>query len=33
MGAFGRGKLGAMLFGGVSRYVLQHQNVPVLMSH
>lgn len=33
MGAFGRGKLGAMLFGGVSQYVLEHQSVPVLMSH
>ena len=33
MGAFGRGNLGAMLFGGVSRYVLEHQTVPVLMSH
>jgi nucleotide-binding universal stress UspA family protein len=33
MGAFGRGKLGAMLFGGVSSYVLRHQTMPVLMSH
>lgn len=33
MGAFGRGNIGAMLFGGVSRYVLEHQTVPVLMSH
>src|SRR5690625_2842195 len=33
MGAFGRGKLGAMLFGGVSQYILEHQSVPVLMSH
>lgn len=33
MGAFGRAKLRALLFGGVARYVLEHQNVPVLMSH
>ena len=33
MGAFGRGNLGALLFGGVSRYILEHQTVPVLMSH
>ncbi len=33
MGAFGRGKLGSLLFGGVSRYVLEHQTVPVMMSH
>ena len=33
MGAFGRGKLGAMLFGGTSRHILEHQTVPVLMSH
>lgn len=33
MGAFGRGKLGAMLFGGVSQYILEHQSIPVLMSH
>lgn len=33
MGAFGRAKLGALLFGGVSQYVLENQNVPVLMSH
>lgn len=33
MGAFGRGKLGAMLFGGVSSHILQHQKVPILMSH
>lgn len=33
MGAFGRGKLGSLLFGGVSQYILEHQSVPVLMSH
>ena len=33
MGAFGRGKLGALLFGGVSQHILEHQTVPVFMSH
>ena len=33
MGAFGRGKLGDLLFGGVSRYVLENQTVPVMMAH
>lgn len=33
MGAFGRGKLGDMLFGGVTRYILQNMTVPVLISH
>jgi nucleotide-binding universal stress UspA family protein len=33
MGAFGRAKLGALLFGGVSQYILEHQTVPVMMSH
>lgn len=33
MGAFGRGKLGALLFGGVSHHVLDHQTLPVFMSH
>lgn len=33
MGAYGRGNIGALLFGGVSRYVLEHQTVPVMMSH
>ncbi|MCG6122543.1 MAG: universal stress protein [Microvirga sp.] len=33
MGAFGRAKLGALLFGGVSQYILENQCVPVLMSH
>src|SRR5690606_31203776 len=28
MGAFGRGKLGDLLFGGVSSYVLENQIVP-----
>lgn len=33
MGAYGRGKFGALLFGGVTRHVLHHMNVPVLLSH
>jgi nucleotide-binding universal stress UspA family protein len=33
MGAYGRGKLSSMLFGGVTRHVLQNMNVPVLISH
>ncbi len=33
MGAYGRGTFGAQLFGGVTRYILEHQNVPVLLSH
>lgn len=33
MGAYGRAKFGAQFFGGVTRYVLQHHTVPVLLSH
>ncbi|MGD9669574.1 MAG: universal stress protein [Hyphomicrobiaceae bacterium] len=33
MGAYGRAKFGAQFFGGVTRYVLQNQMVPVLLSH
>ncbi|MCH9751060.1 MAG: universal stress protein [Alphaproteobacteria bacterium] len=33
MGAFGRGKLGAMLFGSMTTSVLASMNVPVLVSH
>lgn len=33
MGAFGRGKLGAMLFGSMTTGVLASMNVPVLVSH
>lgn len=33
MGAFGRNRLGSLLFGGVSQYILENQTVPVLMSH
>lgn len=33
MGAYGRAKFGAQLFGGVTRHVLQHHTIPVLLSH
>jgi nucleotide-binding universal stress UspA family protein len=33
MGAYGRSRLREMVLGGVSREVLQHMTVPVLMSH
>ncbi len=33
MGAFGRAKFGALLFGGVTRRVLENTTVPVLMSY
>lgn len=33
MGAYGRGKFGGMLFGGVTRHLLLKMNVPVLLSH
>ena len=33
MGAYGRAKFGVQIFGGVTRYILEHQNVPVLLSH
>ncbi len=33
MGAFGRSKLGAALFGGVTRHILENMNVPLLVSH
>lgn len=33
MGAYGRAKFGAQFFGGVTRYILQHHKVPVLLSH
>lgn len=33
MGAYGRRKFGTLLFGGVTRHILQHMNVPVLLSH
>lgn len=33
MGAYGGGQLGSLLFGGVTEYVLENMNVPVLLSH
>jgi nucleotide-binding universal stress UspA family protein len=33
LGAFGRGKFGNLLFGGVTKYILEHMTVPVLLSH
>jgi nucleotide-binding universal stress UspA family protein len=33
LGAYGRGKVTSLLFGGVTRYVLEHMTVPVLLSH
>lgn len=33
MGAFGRSKIGALLFGGVTLHILENMNVPVFMSH
>ncbi|MBL8565062.1 MAG: universal stress protein [Hyphomicrobiaceae bacterium] len=33
MGAYGRAKFGSQLFGGVTRHILQHHKLPVLLSH
>lgn len=33
MGAYGRGTFGQQYFGGVTRHILQHQTVPVLIAH
>lgn len=33
MGAYGRGKFGGLLFGTLTRYVLEHLCVPTLLSH
>jgi len=33
MGAYGRGSFSAALFGSTTRTILEHQNVPVLLSH
>ena len=33
MGAYGRGKFGAILFGSTAQYVLKNMTLPVLMSH
>jgi nucleotide-binding universal stress UspA family protein len=33
MGAYGRSRLSEILFGGTTRYVLRHTDLPVLLSH
>lgn len=33
MGAYGRSRLRELVLGGMTRYMLQHMTVPVLMSH
>ncbi len=33
MGAYSQGRLRELLLGGVTRYVLAHAEVPVLMAH
>lgn len=33
MGAYGRSRLRELILGGMTRYMLQHMTVPVLMSH
>jgi nucleotide-binding universal stress UspA family protein len=33
MGAYGRSRFGEIILGGVTRHMLQHMTVPVLMSH
>jgi nucleotide-binding universal stress UspA family protein len=33
MGAYGHSRLGELVFGGVTRYVLSHPSLPVLISH
>lgn len=33
MGAYGRAKFGSQMFGGVTRHILQHHKLPVLLSH
>lgn len=33
MGAYGRGKFGGLLFGSMTRYVLENLTVPALLSH
>lgn len=33
MGAYGRAKFGSQLFGGVTRHILQHHKLPVLVSN
>jgi nucleotide-binding universal stress UspA family protein len=33
MGAYGHSRVREMVLGGVTRHILQHMTVPVLMSH
>jgi nucleotide-binding universal stress UspA family protein len=33
MGCYGRSRLREMVLGGVTRHVLSHLNIPVLVSH
>ena len=33
MGAYGRGRIGTIIFGSTAQYVLKHMALPVLMSH
>ena len=33
MGAYARSRMREFVFGGATRYVLEHANIPVLMSH
>jgi fluoride exporter len=33
MGAYGHGRLAEFVFGGVTHYVLNHANLPILMAH
>jgi len=33
MGAYGRGKFGSVVFGSLTKYVLEHMTTPVLLSH
>lgn len=33
MGAYGRSRFREIILGGVTRHMLQHMTVPVLMSH
>jgi nucleotide-binding universal stress UspA family protein len=33
MGAWGHTRLRELVFGGVTRHILRHMTVPVLMSH
>ena len=33
MGGYGHSRLREMIFGGVTRHVLRHMNLPVLLAH